>query len=230
MLAKSRTWNRIFYSHTICWPNSTRTMTLSGPQHPKYINISTRAQQVMHASYFLFFFISQPRQNTLDFCFFLSILFSICWDDKNPTLFAQCVVLSLVCDKDWGGCSGVYWTMHVLVPVHQAMCHNYWKKMCFWCCTNILGRFWKSVSVYMCRMCVESGSGYQWRFSISCTHITGTSAHNLSGLATLGSYILKHAVTQTQAHTGTHKLDSAPIPLSEPEPYCTRKANSYEHR
>lgn len=55
---------------------------------------------------------------------------------------------------------------------------------------------------YMCVcmsacVCVEPGPGYQWRFSISRTHIRGTSTHNLSGLANPGSHILTHTVTHT---------------------------------
>lgn len=58
--------------------------------------------------------------------------------------------------------------------------------------------------------------------SVSRTHIRGTSAHNLSGLANPGSHILTHAVTHTHSHTiclGSMSL--ALIPLSELLPCYT---------
>lgn len=79
--------------------------------------------------------------------------------------------------------------------------------LCLWLMLRaecfVCGRVFACGCMCVC-MCVESGSGYQWRFSISRTHIRSTSAHNLSGLANPGSYILTHAVTQTHTHTEAH--------------------------
>lgn len=73
--------------------------------------------------------------------------------------------------------------------------------------------------VYVCvywHVWAEPGPDYQWRFSISHTHIRGTSAHNLSGLANLGSGIHTHA----DAHTPTlWAVTMAPMmwqPLQQP--------------
>lgn len=56
-------------------------------------------------------------------------------------------------------------------------------------------------SLWLCvHVCVEPAPGYQWRFSISRTHIRGTSVHNLSGLANPGSHILTHTVTHIHTY------------------------------
>lgn len=52
-----QTLYRIFYLDSTCWPHFSCTLTLCRPQHPEHINISTRAEQVEHASCFYFIYL-----------------------------------------------------------------------------------------------------------------------------------------------------------------------------
>lgn len=98
-------------------------LTLSEPQHPKHINISTSAEEVERASCFL---KSQLRQSTLDTPLppFLSPAFSSSPVVQTTRNWSAPLWLPnvLYCHWSEAGSEGMYWTMRVLVPACQAMC------------------------------------------------------------------------------------------------------------